>query len=66
MNAGYAATKGIGIGLMTVKTLTKALQGAIHLNTREGFGTEVDFSVLTMESDSTCHINSKNLKSRLT
>ena len=45
----YFTTSGIGIGLSTVKTLTKAMQGAVHLRSIEGLGTEVGFSVMTSD-----------------
>ena len=40
-------TSGIGIGLSTAKMLTEALQGGIHLQSKEKEGTTVAFSVIT-------------------
>lgn len=40
-------TKGIGLGLSTAKNLSQALLGGIHLNSKQGQGSEVGFSILT-------------------
>jgi len=63
MNAGFFKTHGIGLGLTTARALTNILQGAIHLNSEVGGGTEVGFSVLT--SKKSRQVNSKDLKAEM-
>ena len=38
-------TSGIGLGLTTAKNLANALGGEVYLQSKEGFGTDVTFSI---------------------
>ena len=56
-------TKGVGLGLTTARSLSHALQGAISLQTKEGIGTKVTFSTITLfEQES---IDAQSLTDRL-
>ena len=59
---GFFRTQGIGLGLSTVKILSNAMLGGVHLNSTFQHGTEVGFSILTQRGS--IAMNSKDLKAQ--